>query len=230
MKKILVVEDEEDINSLIREHLSGSGFEVESVYGGDDALEKAEEKDFDLIVLDILLPGLDGWEVCQQLRRSQRTRNIPIVFLSALSREPDRIRGFDLGGDDYIVKPFSPRELVSRVKAILKRVNGKIVDKKSVSIGDLKVDFLKHQVYVGGKPAYLTSSEFKILHVLISNEDRVFTRDELLDAIGEEGQILEYGNIDVHVHHLRQKIERDPKNPKYIKTVWGVGYRFASSK
>lgn len=227
-EKILVVEDEEDINKLITQNLLSSGFEVESVYDGQEAIDVAELKKIDLIVLDVLLPGMDGWEICRQLRNAEKTRTIPIVFLTALSHETDRIHGFDLGCDDYIVKPFSPRELVSRIRAILKRAASTQGGKNNLSVGDLKVDLLKHQVFARGKPAYLTSSEFKILTLLMSNEGRVFSREELLDTIGDVGQVLEYGNIDVHVHHLRQKIEADPKNPRYVKTVWGVGYRFVS--
>jgi len=226
-KKILVVEDEEDINTLISQHLRNSGFEVESVYDGYEALEVTESSDFDLVVLDILLPGLNGWEVCHQLRQSKETLNLPIVFLTALANEADRIRGFDLGCDDYLVKPFSPRELVSRVKAVLKRMEN--VERSTMSFGDLSIDLLKHEVCANGKPVHLTSSEFMLLHCLITNEGRVFSREELLEVIGDENQMLEYGNVDVHVHHLRQKIEKNPRQPKYIQTVWGVGYRFRSS-
>lgn len=228
MKRILVVEDEEDINQLISQHLSDSGFEVQSVYDGYQALEAAEHGQFDLVVLDILLPGLDGWEVCNFLRKSSATVNVPIVFLSALNSEVDRIKGFDLGGDDYLVKPFSPRELVSRIRAVLKRTeNGS--GKNMLNSGDISIDVLRHQVFVDGQPIHLTGAEFLMLHLLASNEGRVFSRRELLDAIGGEDQVLEYGNVDVHVHNIRQKIEKNPKKPQYIQTVWGVGYRFSRS-
>ena len=229
MKRILVVEDEEDINQLINQHLSNSGFQVESVYDGYKALEVAERGRFDLVVLDVLLPGLDGWEVCQFLRKSNATVNVPIVFLTALTSEVERIKGFDLGGDDYLVKPFSPRELVSRIKAVLKRTQNGSAEKTMLSIGDISIDVLKHQVYVEDKLIHLTSSEFLLLHLLASNEGRVFSRQVLLDAIGGEDQVLEYGNIDVHVHNIRHKIEKNPKKPRYIQTVWGVGYRFRRS-
>ncbi len=230
MKRILVVEDEEDINLLINQHLSNSGFEVESVYDGYHALEAAEHGRFDLVVLDILLPGIDGWEVCQFLRKSNSTVNVPIVFLSALTGEMERIKGFDLGGDDYLVKPFSPRELVSRIKAVLKRSENGGAERTTLNIGDISIDVLKHQVFVDSNPIHLTSSEFLLLHLLISNGGRVFSRQELLDAIGGENQVLEYGNVDVHVHNIRHKIEKNPKKPKYIQTVWGVGYRFRNSR
>jgi two-component system alkaline phosphatase synthesis response regulator PhoP len=228
-KRILIVEDEADINMLINQHLSNSGFEVESVYDGFQALEAVENGRFDLVVLDIMLPGIDGWEVCELLRRSDATLNVPIVFLSALTGEVERIKGFDLGGDDYLVKPFSPRELVSRIKAVLKRSENGAAGKNLISVGDLNIDVLKHQVFVNGRPIHLTGSEFLLLHLLVSNEGRVFSRQELLDAIGGEEQVLEYGNVDVHVHNIRHKIEKNPKRPKYIQTVWGVGYRFRRS-
>ncbi len=229
-KRILIVEDEADINMLINQHLSNSGFEVDSVYDGFQALEAVEYGRLDLVVLDILLPGIDGWEVCQFLRKSHTTVNVPIVFLSALNSEVERIKGFDLGGDDYLVKPFSPRELVSRIKAVLKRSENGAAGKNLHSVGDLNIDDLKHQVNVDGRHLHLTGSEFLLLHLLISHEGRVFSRQELLDAIGGENQVLEYGNVDVHVHNIRQKIEKNPKQPQYIQTVWGVGYRFRNSK
>ncbi|MCG8605631.1 response regulator transcription factor [bacterium] len=229
-KSILVVEDEEDLNELIVQNMRSAGFTVQSAYDGIQALQKAQSSLFDLVVLDILLPDIDGWEVCRRLRDFDATAAIPIVFLSALGSETDRIKGFDLGGDDYIIKPFSPRELVSRVRAILKRSEMTAKRQNVIQTGDLRVDVMRHLVYVRTNPVHLTSSEFRILHLLASNEGRVFSRDELLDVIGENGHILEMGNIDVHMHNLRNKIEDDPKKPKYIRTIWGVGYKFVSPR
>ncbi|MFQ5754173.1 MAG: response regulator transcription factor [bacterium] len=230
MKKILIVEDEEDINSMIVHHLRTEGYNVEAAYEGEEALESLERNDVDLAILDILLPGMDGWELCQYIRSTEGSTSLPILFLTALSSEVDRIKGFDLGCDDYLIKPFSPRELVSRVKAILRRSEHKNKERNFVRVGNISIDFLKHKVLVKGKPVYLTNSEFRILQLLVTHEGRVSSRDELLDAISDEENELELGNIDVHVHRLRQKIEEEPRNPKYLQTVRGVGYRFLSAE
>jgi DNA-binding response OmpR family regulator len=227
MKRLLVVEDEQDINEMIVLHLRSAGYEVLSTYNGEDALKIVEDDDISLIVLDVLLPGMSGWEVCERIRTHRATENIPIIFLTALSLETDRVRGFDLGGDDYVNKPFSPRELISRVRALLRRVEQETKESSYIKIGELGIDFLKHRIEVRGRQIHLTSSEFQLLNLLARNRGRVYSRDELLAMIRDNDVDLELGNIDVHVHNLRQKIEENPKKPAYIQTVWGVGYRFA---
>ncbi len=228
MKKLLVVEDERDISEMIVHHLKSAGYEVAAAYDGYQASDIIEDEDFDLVILDILLPGMNGWELCQKIRANSTRASLPIIFLSALSSESDRIKGFDLGGDDYLMKPFSPREMVSRVKAILRRTEEAPKERRTLRIGDVSIDFLKHRVETGGKTIHLTSSEFQILHILSSEAGRVFSREELLTQMRENNADLELSNVDVHVHRLRQKIERDPRNPRMIQTVWGVGYRFVS--
>lgn len=230
MKKVLVVEDEPDINEVIVHHLSSAGFEVAAVLNGDDALGLLEDHGFDLAILDIILPGMNGWELCRNIRQSSGNRRLPVIFLSALSSEADRVKGFDLGCDDYLIKPFSPREMVSRVKAILRRSEQKLRGRPSIRAGELHIDLLNHQVRVSGKTVHLTSSEFQVLNLLAANEGRVYSREELLSLMRENGADLELGNVDVHVHRLRQKIEQDPRDPRMIQTVWGVGYRFTESQ
>ena len=229
MPKLLVVEDEKDINDMIVHNLEAAGYEVESVYDGDAALKMLEKYTFNLIILDILLPGIDGWELCQNIRSSRDNGNIPIIFVTALSSENDKVKGFDLGCDDYLAKPFSPRELVSRVRAILKRAEQLGIKKASIRMGEIVIDFLQHKVVVGNRVVHLTGSEFQILSLLVAHEGRVYSRDELLSLMRENDFELELGNVDVHVHRLRQKIEKNPRKPEFIQTVWGVGYRFASN-
>lgn len=228
MERILVVEDEKDINQIITHHLKSAGYGVRSAYDGEQALGYLEEEDFGLVILDILLPGLDGREICRKIRLSSK-KNLPIMFVTALGGETDRIGGFELGCDDYLTKPFSPRELVSRVKVILRREQAR-GELTSVKVDHLAIDFLKHQITVKGKPIHLTNSEFRLLQLLILNEGLVYSRDELLNLIREKEIDLELGNVDVHIHRLRQKLEENPKKPKYIQTVWGVGYRFSRSE
>ncbi len=229
-KKILVVEDEEDINKLIRFHLNEEGFTVKSLYDGHEAWDVLQREKFDMVLLDVLLPGVNGWDLCKQIRSSKTLSLIPVIFISALGKEFERVKGFDVGGDDYIVKPFSHRELVSRVKALFKRLEYAARERQSLDKGHLKIDFLKHKVLIREKQVHLTGSEFKLLHLLVANEGKVFNREELVNMIGGLGgeQLLELGNIDVHIFNLRKKIEENPKRPTLIKTVWGVGYKFES--
>lgn len=227
-KRVLVVEDELDINRMIGFHLQNAGYDVKSVLNGEEALELIQDEDFNLVVIDILLPGMDGWEICRSVRSSAKLRNLPIIFLTALSDEADRVKGFDLGGDDFLTKPFSPRELVSRVHAILRRTEEQNGHRTTMRFGEITIDFLKHQIRLSGQPVHLTTTEFQLLQLLVTNEGRVYSRDELLRLMRQDNGELELGNVDVHVHHLRKKLEANPKKPKYIQTVWGVGYRFSS--
>jgi DNA-binding response OmpR family regulator len=224
--KILVIDDDRKIVDLVRAYLEKDGYQVLAAYDGLQALELARQKRADLIVLDLLLPGMDGLDVCRVLRGEGD--NVPIIMLTAKTTEADKLIGLDLGADDYVTKPFSPRELLARVRAVLRRVGeDEHEGPPEVRFGDLLVDFVRHQVRVGGEPVRLTPTEFKLLEVLTRKPGKAFSRLELLDRVfGYDFEGFER-TVDVHVMNLRKKIEPDRKNPTYIKTVYGVGYKFA---
>jgi len=224
--KILVVDDDRKIVDLVRAYLDKDGYRVLTAHDGLRALELARQMQLDLIVLDLMLPGLDGLDVCRVLRGEGN--KVPIIMLTAKSTEEDKLIGLDLGADDYVTKPFSPRELLARVRAVLRRLGEEEAQGPSeVRFHDLLVDFVGHQVQVRGEPVHLTPTEFKLLEVLIREPGRAFSRLELLDRVfGYDFEGFER-TVDVHVKNLRKKIEPDPKNPTYIKTVYGVGYKFA---
>jgi two-component system alkaline phosphatase synthesis response regulator PhoP len=225
-RRILVVDDDRKIVNLVRAYLEKDGYRVSAAYDGLQALELARESRADLIVLDLMLPGMDGLDVCRVLRGEGN--KVPIIMLTAKTTEADKLVGLDLGADDYVTKPFSPRELLARVRAVLRRVGEEEYEGSSeVRFGDLLVDFVRHQVQVRGEPVPLTPTEFKLLEVLIKEPGRAFSRLELLDRVfGYDFEGFER-TIDVHVMNLRRKIEPDRKNPTYIKTVYGMGYKFA---
>ena len=222
---ILIVEDDRNTASLVRTYLEREGFLTLSAYDGIQGLEMAQSKKPDLIILDVMLPGMDGWEICRRLRSFS---NVPILMLTAREEEIDRVLGFSLGADDYVVKPFSPRELVERVKAILRRARP-VVDKKKVllSHGSLSLDPEKHKVTLDQHVVNLTSSEYKLLFALMSSPGRVFSREELLNHFYPHGDIVVDRVIDVHIGKLRQKIEKNPAKPAFILTERGFGYKFA---
>ena len=224
--KILVVDDDRKIVELVRLYLEKDGYRVLVAYDGLKALELARQRRPDLIVLDLMLPQLDGLDVCRILRGEGN--KVPIIMLTARTTEEDKLVGLDLGADDYVTKPFSPRELVARVRAVLRRLREEEHKGPSeVRFGDLVVDFVRHEVWVRGEPVHLTPTEFRLLEVLIKEPGRAFSRLELLDRVfGYDFEGFER-TIDVHVKNLRRKIEPDRKNPTYIKTVYGVGYKFA---
>ncbi len=225
-RKILVVDDDRKIVDLVRVYLEKDGYRVSVAYDGLQALELARQKRADLLVLDLMLPGMDGLDVCRVLRGEGN--KVPIIMLTAKTTETDKLIGLDLGADDYVTKPFSPRELLARVRAVLRRAGEEECEGPSeLRFGDLLVDFVRHQVQIGGEPVGLTPSEFKLLEVLIRERGRAFSRLELLDRVfGYDFEGFER-TVDVHVMNLRRKIEPDRKNPTYIKTVYGVGYKFA---
>lgn len=224
-RKILVVDDEKKLVELIKLYLEKDGYQVLVAYDGRQALELARQKQPDLIVLDLMLPEIDGLDVCRILRAESK---IPIIMLTAKTTEEDKLLGLDLGADDYITKPFSPRELLARVRAVLRRVGEmELGSRPQIQHGDLFVDFVRREVLVKGKPVHLTPKEFKLLEVLIKAPGRPFTRPELLDRVfGFDYEGLER-TLDVHVMNLRKKIEPNPNRPTYIQTVYGVGYKFA---
>jgi DNA-binding response OmpR family regulator len=224
--KILVVDDDRKIIDLVRAYLERDGYRVSTAYDGLQALELARQARPDLVVLDLMLPGMDGLDICRILR--DEGNKVPVIMLTARTTEADKLIGLDLGADDYVTKPFSPRELLARVRAVLRRVGEEKGEGPSEAhFGDLLVDFVGHEVRLRGQLVQLTPTEFKLLEVLIREPERAFSRLELLDRVfGYDFEGFER-TIDVHVMNLRSKIEPDRKAPTYIKTVYGVGYKFA---
>ncbi|WP_124726934.1 response regulator transcription factor [Staphylospora marina] len=231
-RKILVVDDEVSILKLVRFNLEKEGFEVESAQDGQTALDRAVRWKPDLVVLDWMLPGLDGLEVCRRLR--QEKRHVPILMLTAKTEEFDKVLGLELGADDYMTKPFSPRELVARVKAILRRVEalkGEDKDRdRVIHVGELSIDPDGYVVTKNRKEVDLTPKEFELLHYMVSHRGKVLSRDQLLSAVWNYDFLGDSRIVDVHVSHLREKIEDDSRTPVYIKTVRGVGYKFEGPK
>ena len=220
---VLIVEDDRNIASLVEQYLRDAGFATVTAYDGTEGLRLAREAGPCFVVLDLNLPGMDGADLCRELRK---TSQVPVLMLTARAEEVDRIVGFSLGADDYVVKPFSPRELVERVKAILRR-SAASGEEAVLRQGALALEPEKHRLTVDGEAIALTPSEFKLLHALMSRPGRVFSRDELLDRLYEGGETVVDRVVDVHIGKLRQKIEPEPTIPRYVVTVHGVGYRFA---
>ncbi|MDD5130743.1 MAG: response regulator transcription factor [Candidatus Omnitrophica bacterium] len=226
-RKILVVEDEKELAKLITFHITTAGYDVLCANNGIEAMEICETENPALVVLDIMLPRLDGWQVCRRLRQDPRARNIPIIILSALSEVKDKLKGFDLGADDYVTKPFSPRELVVRIKRVLSRFENKpLALNTTVKIGSLEIDRADFTVKRNNEEVALTEKERGILRLLMDNTAKVFGHSEILDTVWGQDNIVEYGNVDVHIRHLREKIEKNPEAPQLIKTVKGKGYKF----
>jgi DNA-binding response OmpR family regulator len=230
--RILLVDDEQSIQTLLSYPLRKEGYHVVQATDGRQALERFEEEPFDLVVLDLMLPKIDGLEVCRRLRIRS---SVPIIMLTAKSEEIDKVVGLELGADDYITKPFSLREFSSRIKAALRRAEmtrpvETAPDEAPLEVGQLRIDFPKRTVRVRGGDAQLTYVEFEILSALARSPGRVFTRDMLLARMWGDSAYRDPRTIDVHIRHLREKIERDPKEPEYLFTVRGVGYRFRDSE
>lgn len=227
MSKILIVEDEETIADLEKDYLEMSGYEVIIENDGVKGLESAMSSNVDLIILDLMLPGMDGYDICKQLREE---KNIPIIMVSAKKDDIDKIRGLGLGADDYMTKPFSPSELVARVKAHLSRYERLIgSNQKSndiVEIRGIKIDKTARRVYVNGEEKIFTTKEFDLLTFLAENPNHVFTKEELFRAIWDMDSIGDIATVTVHIKKIREKIEFDTSKPQYVETIWGVGYRF----
>lgn len=222
MKPILVIEDEKDIVDLIEYHLKQSGFSVSKAFDGAAGLQKARKEKPDLIILDLMLPEMDGEDVCRALKSNPMTQSIPILMLTAKSEEVDRIVGFELGADDYVTKPFSPRELVLRIKAILRRKESKI-EEEAIQIEGLLIDPIRHLVAINNRPVRLTATEFKLLFELASKRGRVLTREILLDRVWGYTYEGYARTVDTHIRRLREKL--GPMG-NYIETIRGIGYRF----
>lgn len=225
--KILVVDDEPDIIELVKYNLVREGFTVDSAESGDRALKKIRSEEYNLVILDLMLPIIPGLELCRILKSDKNTSRIPIIMLTAKSDETDKIVGLEMGADDYITKPFSPRELVARTKAVLRRFDESLKQKTQVKIGDLLINFEAYAVSVKNKPVKLSATEFRMLRFLIERKGRIFSRDQLLDSVWKGETFVEPRTVDVHIRRLRSQIEDDPKNPRYIKTMRGVGYYFS---
>lgn len=222
VKKILVVDDEKKIVDIVKAYLEKEGYQVFVAYDGNSALELARSHSPDLVILDLMLPEISGWDICRSLRKKS---DIPVIMLTARDEVADKIVGLELGADDYVTKPFSAGELVSRVRAVLRRAEGKTAPKTVLEVADLTIDVEKRQVYRDSKAIELTPMEFDLLRIMAENPGRVYSRMQLLDnAQGEAYEGYER-TIDSHIKNLRKKIEPDPSNPQYIITMYGVGYK-----
>jgi phosphate regulon transcriptional regulator PhoB len=222
--KILIVDDEPDIVELISYNLKKEGFHISTALDGEEALQKVRAGRLDLIILDLMLPGIHGMELCRILRNNPKTAHVPIIMLTARSEESDKVRGLETGADDYMTKPFSPKELIARVKAVLRRSRERTAEDKTIRLGDLMIDRETFSVSKGGAPLNLSATEFNLLLYLVERRGRVFSRDQLLDAVWKEEAFVESRTVDVHISRLRTRIEDDPSNPRYLKTRRGVGY------
>jgi two-component system, OmpR family, response regulator ResD len=222
---ILVVDDEPTIAEVVARYLARAGYDAQTAVDGPSAVAAAAARRPDLVVLDIMLPGLDGLEVMRHLREDLRER-VPVILLTAKGEEADRLVGLRQGADDYVVKPFSPRELVARVEAVLRRGEGRRDGREKRAFGDLEVDSASRRVLVHGREIELTAREFDLLDFLARHPDQVFSRDQLMDRVWQASAYTDTTTVTVHVRRLRAKLEPDPASPRWVQTVWGVGYRF----
>ncbi|MEN2985852.1 MAG: response regulator transcription factor [Thermodesulfovibrionaceae bacterium] len=226
-KKILIVEDEKEIAEIIAYNLRKENFDVSIAFDGEEALEKIRKNSYDLVILDLMLPKIDGLDICKIIRNNPKLNKTGIIMVTAKTEEIDRVLGLEIGADDYITKPFSVRELVARVKAVLRRTKSE-TSEQIIKIGELLIDKERHTVIVKGQPVKLSATEFKLLVFLAERPNKIFNRDYLLDAIWGQDIYVDPRTVDVHIRRLRIKIEDDPENPKYIKTLRGVGYYIES--
>lgn len=227
LKKILIIEDDTSIAEIERDFLEIDGFETTIATDGIEGLKQAFSEKFDLILLDLMLPGMDGYEICRKIRGKT---DVPILMVTARIEDADKIRGFGLGADDYIAKPFSPTELVARVKANLAQyerlTTGSVVKSEEVQVGPVRINRLTHRVYINNHELEFKNKEYELLLFLISNPDIVFSKEQLYERIWGMDAIGDLKTVAVHINRLREKIEKDPQNPVHIQTVWGSGYRF----
>jgi DNA-binding response OmpR family regulator len=227
MSRVLIIEDEVEIAELEKDYLELSAFDVEIEANGKAGLERALKEDFDIFILDVMLPGMDGFEICKRIRK---VKDAPILMVSAKKEDIDKIRGLGLGADDYITKPFSPSELVARVKAHLTRyerlVGNAVQDNEIIEIRGLKIDRTARRVYINGKEKQFTTKEFDLLTFLAQNPNHVFSKEELFNKIWDMESVGDIATVTVHIKKIREKIEYNTAKPQYIETIWGVGYRF----
>jgi len=227
---VFIVEDDADIARLISHNLRAAGFEVQSFMSAASVLREAIREQPSVFLLDVMLPGSDGFELCRQIRQTSTLSSTPIIFLTAKVSEADRIKGLELGGDDYITKPFSPRELVARVRNVLRGVAQGSAANEVLRFGELEIDLGSMMVQLNGTQVPTTTREFRLLEYLATHRGRVLTRDQLLDAVWKETPFVTPRSIDVYIRRLREKIEIDPRHPRYLKTLRGIGYRFEAPK
>ena len=226
-QKVLVVDDEENIRMLVKFNLEKAGYEVLEASDGNKAIETAVNSTPDIVILDLMLPGIDGLEVCRNLKRHPRTAALPIIMLTAKSDEIDRVIGLELGADDYMTKPFSQRELVARIKAVLRRSNVAVGNGEELLLGRLRMNFSQYEAWLDNEKLELTPKEYEMLKLLAENAGKVFSREQLLEKIWDYEYFGDTRTVDVHVRHLRAKLERVPEMAEAIETVRGVGYRLA---
>lgn len=228
IQNIIVLEDDADIGNLVSHHLQLAGFAVRIALSGDQVLPLARKQPPTLFLLDIMVPGGSGFEVCRQIRASHDLARIPIIFLTAKANEEDRVKGLDLGADDYITKPFGTRELTARVRAVLRRFEQPLTT--SITTPDFELRSDSMTLTVRGAATEVTATEFRLLHFLASHPSRVYTRDQILDAVWRDLSFVTPRSVDVYIRRLREKIEQDPEDPRYLKTVRGAGYKFEAAK
>jgi phosphate regulon transcriptional regulator PhoB len=227
-KKILIVEDERDLIKLLKYNLEKEGYKVSYATDGSVALAEIRRDTPDLVLLDLMLPGLDGLEICRQIRRHERYAALPVLMLTARGEEADRVVGLEIGADDYVTKPFSMRELIARVRALLRRHEAPASVRTAIQRGDLTIDPTAHNVVVSGKSIELSALEFRLLHHLAAHPGMVFSRDQLLDRVWGNDRSVTPRSVDVYIRRVREKIEPSPQDPTFVQTVHGVGYRFAT--
>jgi phosphate regulon transcriptional regulator PhoB len=226
MKRVLIIEDDRDLVELVRYNLSNEGFQVSAAGDGAAGLAVVKKSPPDLLLLDLMLPRLSGLEICKEIRRDASLNRLPILMLTARGEEADRVVGLEMGADDYVTKPFSPRELVARVRALLRRAEPAGEPAGTIEVGRLLIDPSSYRVTRGGKPLTLSTLEFRLLYYFASRPNKVFTRDQLLDAVWGRDRFVTPRSVDVYVRRLREKVEADPENPVHLKTVRGAGYLF----
>lgn len=226
MTRILIIEDDKDIVELVRYNLAHEGFQVTSMSDGGSGLAQVKKTPPDVLLLDLMLPKLSGLEICKEIRRDASLNRLPILMLTARGEEADRVVGLEMGADDYVTKPFSPRELVARVKALLRRATPPGETAKTVEAGALVIDPSSYRVTRSGKAVTLSTLEFRLLHYLASRPEKVFTRDQLLDAVWGADRFVTPRSVDVYIRRLREKVEAEPETPVHLKTVRGAGYMF----
>ena len=232
MKRILVVDDEPDIVELVSYNLKKDGYEIDTAFDGEGAFDKIKSSKYDLIVLDLMLPGMQGLEICRLVRNTKELSALPILMLTAKSEEVDKVVGLEMGADDYVVKPFSPRELAARGKALIRRSDAGAVQQEEaesdpealLAVGDMIIDRQRYTVTIGSRKIKLSAREFKLLVYLAQRRGRIYNREQLLDAVWGDDVFVEPRTVDVHIRRLRAKIEKDPEAPTYLKTMRGVGY------
>lgn len=226
MKRILIIEDDRDIVELVRYNLANEGFQVAAAFDGTSGLTNLKKSPPDLLLLDLMLPKMSGLDICREIRKDESLNRLPVLMLTARGDEADRVVGLEMGADDYVTKPFSPRELIARVKALLRRAEPPADAPRILEIGKLAIDPASYRVSHSGRPVPLSTLEFRLLYYLASRPNRVFTRDQLLDAVWGTDRFVTPRSVDVYVRRLREKIEADPENPLHLKTVRGAGYLF----